>query len=40
MWRKEWNYEPSKSSVRTRARSEQAMGVQSNTEQLLLTAGE
>jgi len=25
MWRKEWNYEQSKSSVRTRARSEQAM---------------
>jgi transposase len=25
MWRKRWNYEPSKSSVRTRASSEQAM---------------
>ena len=25
MWRKSWNYEPSKSSVRTRASSEQAM---------------
>src|SRR6266852_9211716 len=28
MWRKGWNYEPSKSSVRTRASSEQAMVMQ------------
>ena len=32
MWRKGWNYEPSKSSVRTRASSEQALVCSKNTE--------